>query len=197
MEVIARYGTQAQKDQWLKPLLEGKIRSAFLMTEPDIGSSDAANIELEIRKEGNEYILNGQKWWSSGAGDERCKIYIVMGKSSPNNPDKYKQQSVILVPADTPGFTVHRMLSVYGYDDAPHGHGHVSFNNVRVPLDHMVLGEGRGFEIIQGRLGKSPSLYVVENPRANGQIVRSWTYPPRDAKHWRRRTCPRVYDCAN
>ena len=154
MEVIARYGTQAQKDKWLKPLLEGKIRSAFLMTEPDIGSSDAANIELEIRKEGNEYILNGQKWWSSGAGDDRCKIYIVMGKSSPNHSDKYQQQSVILVPSDTPGFTVHRMLSVYGYDDAPHGHGHVSFNNVRVPLDHMVLGEGRGFEIIQGRLGE-------------------------------------------
>jgi len=153
MEVIARYGTQAQKDKWLKPLLEGKIRSAFLMTEPDIGSSDAANIELSMKKEGNEWVINGQKWWSSGAGDDRCQIYIVMGKSSPQNPDKYKQQSVILVPAGTPGFTIHRMLSVYGYDDAPHGHGHVEFNNVRVPAENMVLGEGCGFEIIQGRLG--------------------------------------------
>ena len=153
MEVFAKYGTQAQKDKWLKPLLAGQIRSAFLMTEPDIASSDAANIELTMHRDGNDWILNGQKWWSSGAGDERCKIYIVMGKSSPNHPDKYKQQSVILVPADTPGFTVHRMLSVYGYDDAPHGHGHVSFNNVRVPNENMVLGEGKGFEIIQGRLG--------------------------------------------
>ncbi len=110
MEVIARYGTQAQKDKWLKPLLEGKIRSAFLMTEPDIGSSDAANIELSCVKEGNEWVINGQKWWSSGAGDDRCQIYIVMGKTSPQNPDKYKQQSVILVPAGTPGFTIHRMV---------------------------------------------------------------------------------------
>lgn len=114
MEVIARYGTQAQKDKWLKPLMEGKIRSAFLMTEPDIASSDAANIELTMHLDGDHWVLNGQKWWSSGAGDDRCKIYIVMGKSSPNNPDKYRQQSVILVPADAPGFTVHRMLSVYG-----------------------------------------------------------------------------------
>jgi acyl-CoA dehydrogenase len=153
MEVIAKYGTQKQKDRWLKPLLEGKIRSAFLMTEPDIASSDAANIQMTMRKEGNQWVLNGSKWWSSGAGDDRCEIYIVMGKSSPNNPDKYRQQSVILVPADTPGITIHRMLSVYGYDDAPHGHGHITFNNVRVPADAMVLGEGRGFEIIQGRLG--------------------------------------------
>lgn len=153
MEVFAKYGTQAQKDRWLKPLLAGEIRSAFLMTEPDIASSDASNIQLTMKKEGNSWVLNGSKWWSSGAGDERCKIYIVMGKSNPNHPDKYQQQSVILVPADTPGITIHRMLSVYGYDDAPHGHGHVTFKNVRVPLDAMVLGEGRGFEIIQGRLG--------------------------------------------
>ncbi|GAB7360188.1 hypothetical protein MBLNU230_g7950t1 [Neophaeotheca triangularis] len=153
MEVIAKYGTQAQKDKWLKPLLEGQIRSAFLMTEPDIASSDATNIELDIRKEGNEYVLNGQKWWSSGAGDPRCKIYIVMGKSDRNNPSVYKQQSVLLVPAETPGITIHRMLSVYGFDDAPHGHGHITFKNVRVPASDMVLGEGRGFEIIQGRLG--------------------------------------------
>jgi len=153
MEVIAKYGTQAQKDKWLVPLLQGKIRSAFLMTEPDIASSDASNIQLTMRRESNEWVLNGSKWWSSGAGDDRCKVYITMGKSSPGHADKYKQQSVILVPAGTPGITIHRMLSVYGYDDAPHGHGHVTFDNVRVPLDAMVLGEGRGFEIIQGRLG--------------------------------------------
>ena len=153
MEVFAKYGTQEQKDKWLKPLLEGKIRSAFLMTEPDVASSDATNISLQIRKEGNEYVLNGQKWWSSGAGDARCKIYIVMGKSDPDNSSVYKQQSVIFVPADTPGITIHRMLSVYGFDDAPHGHGHITFNNVRLPLSAICLGEGRGFEVIQGRLG--------------------------------------------
>jgi acyl-CoA dehydrogenase len=153
MEVLAKYGNDAQKQQWLKPLLEGKIRSAFLMTEPDIASSDATNIALDIRREGNEYVLNGSKWWSSGAGDPRCQIYIVMGKTDPRNSDPYKQQSVVLVPADTPGITIHRMLRVYGYDDAPHGHGHLSFKNVRVPVSSIVLGEGRGFEIIQGRLG--------------------------------------------
>lgn len=153
MEVLAKYGNEAQKKEWLKPLMDGKIRSAFLMTEPDIASSDATNIKLDMRREGNEYVLNGSKWWSSGAGDPRCHLYIVMAKSDPQNNDKYKQQSVILVPHNTPGITIHRMLSVYGYDDAPHGHGHISFNNVRVPVSNIVLGPGRGFEIIQGRLG--------------------------------------------
>ncbi|KAI9714835.1 MAG: hypothetical protein M1820_000124 [Bogoriella megaspora] len=153
MEVLAKYGTEAQKKEWLNPLLEGKIRSAFLMTEPQVASSDATNIELQMRQEGNEWVLNGQKWWSSGSGDPRCQIYIVMGKSDPSNPLPYAQQSVILVPASTPGITIHRMLSVFGYDDAPHGHGHISFHNVRVPASNMVLGPGRGFEIIQGRLG--------------------------------------------
>jgi acyl-CoA dehydrogenase len=153
MEVIARYGNEAQKQQWLKPLMEGKIRSAFLMTEPQVASSDATNIELDIRREGNEYVLNGQKWWSSGAGDPRCKIYIVMGKTDKTNKDPYQQQSVVLVSADTPGIKINRMLKVYGYDDAPHGHGHLTFTNVRIPVSNMVLGEGRGFEIIQGRLG--------------------------------------------
>ncbi|KAK4543048.1 hypothetical protein LTR36_005825 [Oleoguttula mirabilis] len=153
MEVFAKYGTQEQKDKWLKPLLAGEIRSAFLMTEPDVASSDATNIGLRMHKEGNEWVLNGSKWWSSGAGDPRCKIYIVMGKSDPNNASVYKQQSVIFVPAETPGITIKRMLSVYGFDDAPHGHGHLIFDNVRVPASSMCLGEGRGFEVIQGRLG--------------------------------------------
>ncbi|KAH6626435.1 acyl-CoA dehydrogenase/oxidase [Chaetomium sp. MPI-SDFR-AT-0129] len=153
MEVLAKYGNDAQKAEWLKPLMEGEIRSAFLMTEPQVASSDARNIEMKIEKDGDHYVLNGQKWWSSGAGDPRCKVYIVMGKSDAGNRDPYRQQSVILVPATTPGITIHRMLSVYGYDDAPHGHGHITFKDVRVPAANLVLGEGRGFEIIQGRLG--------------------------------------------
>ncbi|MFL6654888.1 MAG: acyl-CoA dehydrogenase family protein, partial [Sulfurifustis sp.] len=153
MEVFERYGTEEHKQKWLVPLLEGKIRSAFAMTEPAVASSDATNIQASIKREGDSYVINGRKWWTSGANDPRCKVLIFMGKTNPDSPDRHRQQSMLVVPMETPGIKVLRHLPVFGFDDAPHGHAEVLFENVRVPTSAVLLGEGRGFEIAQGRLG--------------------------------------------
>jgi acyl-CoA dehydrogenase len=152
MEVLHRYGTRAQQEEWLRPLMRGEIRSAYAMTEPEVASSDATNVRTRIERDGDDYVINGRKWWISGVGDPHCKLMIVMGRTNPDAP-RHLQQSQILVPLDTPGITIGRMLTNFGYDDAPHGHFEVSFDNVRVPASHLILGEGRGFEISQGRLG--------------------------------------------
>ena len=153
MEVFERYGTEKMKEQWLKPLLDGQIRSAYLMTEPDVASSDATNVSMSCVRDGDDYVLNGEKWWSSGAGDPRCKVYIVMVKTAGEDQPKHQRQSMIVVPADAEGIEILRPMQVYGHDDAPHGHMHIRFTNVRVPAENILLGEGRGFEIAQGRLG--------------------------------------------
>ncbi|MFN3548087.1 MAG: acyl-CoA dehydrogenase family protein [Mesorhizobium sp.] len=170
MEVFERYGTQAQKDKWLSQLLEGKIRSAFLMTEPDVASSDATNISMSCVRDGDHYVMNGEKWWSSGAGDPRCKIYIVMVRTGGENDPKHRRHSMVLVPAGTPGVTMLRAMQVYGDDDAPHGHMHVRFENVRVPVENLLLREGAGFEIAQGRLGPGRIHHCM---RAIGQAERA------------------------
>ncbi|KAF2651637.1 acyl-CoA dehydrogenase NM domain-like protein [Lophiostoma macrostomum CBS 122681] len=181
MEVLAKYGSEAQKKRWLEPLLKGEIRSCYVMTEPGTASSDATNVALSIRRDGDSYVLNGQKWWISGAGDPRCKVYMVLGKTDPN-AEKYRQQSIIIVPTDTPGITIKRMLSVYGYDDAPHGHAHLVFKDVRVPAENIVLGEGRGFEVMQGRMGPGRIHHAMRSIGAAEEAL-NWLLTRANAEH--------------
>ncbi|OCL02920.1 acyl-CoA dehydrogenase NM domain-like protein [Glonium stellatum] len=182
VEVLAKYGTDAQKKQWLTPLLNGEIRSCYVTTELDVASSDATNVQLSIKKDGDSYLLNGQKWWISGAGDPRCKLYIVLGKTDPNNSDKYKQQSIILVPSNSPGITVKRMLSAYGYDDAPHGHAHLTFKDARIPEANIILGECRGFEVMQGHMGPGRIHHAMRSIGAAEEAL-SWLFTRANAEH--------------
>ncbi|KAF3040246.1 hypothetical protein E8E12_002454 [Didymella heteroderae] len=182
MELLAKYGTEAQKKRWLEPLLRGEIRSCYVMTEPDSACSDATNVRLSIKRDGDSYVLNGQKWWISGAGDPRCAVYIVLGKTDPDHADKYKQQSIIIVPSNSPGIDIKRMLSVYGYDEAPHGHAHLVFKDVRVPADNIVLGESRGFEVMQGRMGPGRIHHCMRSIGAAEEALR-WLLTRANAPH--------------
>jgi alkylation response protein AidB-like acyl-CoA dehydrogenase len=184
MEVLHRYGTRLQKERWLKPLMNGEIRSAFLMTEPGVASSDATNIQCEIRRDGDDYVLNGRKWWSSGAGDPRCKVAIVMGKTD-TEAQKHKQQSMVLVPLDAPGITIERALTVYGYDDAPHGHMEIELKDVRVSESAMLLGEGRGFEIAQGTARPRPHPPLHAHDRRGRRSAEGDGHPPPEPRRFR------------